>query len=166
MIETPNPRLALPSVTPEGREVGAPDGKTGVVQAMTISTRMRSSVLAVASLLAVACGRNTSPDGVICTAEARAAISLIVVDSLAPNTTGFTGVWARAVDGAYRDSSTMTFVEPGTGTTRLALAYERQGTYTVTVHADGYQDWTKAGIVVTGDQCHVTGALLTAKLVK
>jgi hypothetical protein len=133
---------------------------------MTLPTRRSTALLALASTLALACGRTTGPDGVICTAEARAAISLIVVDSLAPNTTGFTGVWARAVDGAYRDSSAMVFVEQGTGTTRLALAYERRGTYTVTVHANGYQDWTKSGVVVTGDQCHVTGALLTARLAK
>jgi hypothetical protein len=133
---------------------------------MTTPNPLRTSLLALASLVAVGCGSTTGPDGIICTAEARAAISLIVVDSLTPNTTGFTGVWARAVDGAYRDSSAMVFVEQGTGTTRLALAYERRGTYTVTVHANGYQDWTKSGIVVTGDQCHVTGALLTAKLVK
>jgi hypothetical protein len=128
---------------------------------------MRISLLALASSLGSACGYLDKPSGpYFCTTEARAAISLVVVDSLAPNTTGFTGVWARAVDGAYRDSSAMTFVEPGTGTTRLALAYERRGTYTVTVHANGYQDWTRSGIVVTGDECHVTGVLLTARLVK
>ena len=48
----------------------------------------------------------------------------------------------------------------------MALAYERAGTYTVTVHATGYRDWIKPGVTVTKDVCHVIGVLLTARLVK
>jgi hypothetical protein len=134
---------------------------------MTTPNRTRTFLLAVASTLGLACGYLDKPSGpYFCTTEARAAVSLVIVDSLTNKGDALTGLWARAVDGTYRDSSVMTFSDQSLQAMRMALAYERQGTYTVTVHATGYQDWTKSGVLVTADQCHVNGVSLTAKLVR
>ena len=58
------------------------------------------------------------------------------------------------------------FNDSQTGVVRAALAFERAGTYAVTVHADGYKDWSKTGVVVTKDVCHVIGVALSARMVK
>ena len=108
----------------------------------------------------------TDPGGVVCTAIAAAGLNVTVVDSLTGQPTAFSGLWARAREGSYTDSSAMAFTDVQTGAVRMALAYERAGTYVVTVHAAGYADWTKAGVTVTKGVCHVTGVLLTARLVK
>lgn len=116
---------------------------------------------------AAACGSVYDPgDDLVCTTEARAAINLTVVDSLTGQPAAFTGLFARAVDGTYADSTTNFFTNPGNGTVAAGLAYERKGTYTVTVRAAGYQDWTKTGVNVTAGECHVNGAVLTARLVR
>lgn len=43
-------------------------------------------------------------------------------------------------------------------------AFERPGTYTVTVRRQGYRDWTAKNVVVKGGQCHVTTVGLRADL--
>jgi hypothetical protein len=133
-----------------------------------MSVRVVKAASAVAILLTAACGSAYGPknDSVVCTTEARAAVSLTVVDSLTGQGTGLTGLFARVVDGTFRDSTTSFFTNPSTGIPGAGLAYERKGTYTVTVRATGYQDWTKTGVNVTADECHVTGVALTARLVK
>jgi hypothetical protein len=102
---------------------------------------------------------------VVCTAEARPALMVGLADSLTGATTGFTSVTIRAIDGAYADSIVMpTYPDQFNGP--VPLAYERKGTYTVSVSASGFATWTKSGIVVTGDQCHVSTVPVTAKLVR
>lgn len=136
-----------------------------------VSTRASAPVVAtltVAALAlgALACGKAVNdPGGLVCTTEARAAISVTMVDSLTGSAAGMTGTWARAVDGAYRDSTGF-FTPPGVSGASAGLAYERAGTYAVTVHANGYRDWTKSGVVVTAGECHVNGVQLTARLLK
>lgn len=130
--------------------------------------RIAPAVVAVlvAALLA-ACGKTTTdPGGVVCTTLAAAGLNITVVDSLTGQPSAFAGLWARAKDGVYTDSSAMTFVEQPAGAVRMALAYEHPGTFAVTVHSAGYQDWIKSGVTVTKDVCHVIGVQLTARLVK
>ena len=45
-------------------------------------------------------------------------------------------------------------------------AYEREGIYTVLVARDGYRPWSRAGIRVTADECHVQTVRLEALLVR
>jgi len=134
---------------------------TGVV-------RCRAIVFGAAIAIgAAACTSPTGPsNGIICTAIAAAGINITVVDSLTGAPAAFTGLWARAVDGAFRDSTASAFTNPQAGTVTMALAWERRGTFTVTVHADGFRDWNKTGVVVTADECHVTGVQLTARMAK
>ena len=103
--------------------------------------------------------------GVVCTEEARPALMVGLVDSLTGATT-FTNVKIVARDGAYADSVTAATYPMLPYDGPLPLAYERKGTYDVTVHAAGYAPWTKAGVVVTADQCHVATVSLTARLVR
>ena len=127
----------------------------------------RIAPVVVVAVLAAACGKSTTgPGGVACTTLAAAGLNITVVDSLTGQPSAFAGLWARAKDGAYTDSSATAFVEQPAGTVRMALAYERPGNFAVTVHASGYQDWTKSGVTVTKDVCHVIGVQLTARLVK
>ena len=103
--------------------------------------------------------------GVACTEEARPALMVALADSLTGATGGFTAVTIRAMDGACADSIVMaTYPDQFNGP--VALAYERRGTYTVSVSANGYATWSKAGVVVSGDQCHVSTVSLTARLVR
>lgn len=131
-----------------------------------MNARIVKTASAVAILFSAACSSVNDPGGgVVCTTEARAAISITVVDSLTGQPTAFTGLFARAVDGTYADSASF-FTNPGSGAVSTGLAYERKGTYAVTVGAAGYQNWVKTGVNVTAGECHVNGVLLTARLVR
>lgn len=132
----------------------------GLVRARASAVRL-GVAFAVA---AVACRAPADP-GFACTTEARAGINVTVVDSLTGKAESFTGLWLRARDGSYVDSTTMAFPD-AMGQMRMAAAYERKGTYAVTVHADGYRDWSKLNVVVTADRCHVIPVQLTARLAK
>ncbi len=91
-----------------------------------------------------------------CTMEARPGILLTVQDSL-------TGVpvsgplLAIAREGAYADTSRYDYPI-------VALAYERAGHYDVTVSATGYRLWTRSGVEVKDDGCHVETAHVMAWL--
>ena len=104
-----------------------------------------------------------SQTGIVCTEEARPGLMVALADSLTGDQ-NFTDVSVVARDGAYADSIAQpTYPAPVYGGP-IPLAYERKGTYTVTVRAAGYAPWVKTGVVVNGDQCHVVTVPLTARL--
>jgi hypothetical protein len=104
------------------------------------------------------------PVGNICTEEARPALVVGITDSLSPSTQTFTNVSVVARDGTYRDSVfRATHPTPPNGN-QIALAYERAGTYEVTVRADGYRPWARTGIVAQRDRCHVVTVPIAARL--
>lgn len=100
--------------------------------------------------------------GRVCTTEFRHGISVHVTDSVtgAPAAGG-----AKLVvrDGTYADSMVVS-ENPAYVQDWMAGAGERAGTYTVTITKPGYRPWSRAGVVVTRDECHVKGVLLEAKL--
>ena len=49
--------------------------------------------------------------------------------------------------------------------TTLVGAGERSGTYAVTVEHAGYETWTRAGVEVSEDECHVIPVSITANLI-
>lgn len=126
--------------------------------------RGRWSRLVACAILAAGCRAPEEP-WFACTTEAKAAINVMVVDSLTGKSAAFTGLWLRVRDGSYVDSTAMSFTD-SQGQVLMAAAYERKGTYAVTVHADGYRDWSKLNVVVGADRCHVIPVQLTARLVK
>jgi len=129
--------------------------------------KLTASLTLIASLAAVhvASGCRRAPEqvgpgeDVMCTMEARAGIMVEVVDSVsgAPAARG-----ARVV--ARGTTFTDSTAGPAESDEAIALAYERDGTYTVTVTKPGYRPWTQAGVVVTKDQCHVRSVRVIAKL--
>jgi hypothetical protein len=110
----------------------------------------------VLSAGAAACDRFTGSE---CTLDLRPALAVEVRDSV---TSAAAGQGARliATDGVYAD--TAQFEGPFGGPYRLAD--ERAGTYTVTVEQEGYRLWSRSGIRVTRDECHVRTVSLTARL--
>lgn len=72
------------------------------------------------------------------------------------------GATVIARDGAYADSATVP--ADGSNSTPVGLAGERAGTYSITVRKAGYQTWSKGGVLVTKDVCHVIPVQVTAKL--
>lgn len=103
---------------------------------------------------------------VVCTTEIRPAVSLTVMDSL----TGLGGPMSALTitirDGVARDSVFVSTLAAGIAPFSLGLAYERKGTYQLDVTAAGYAPWSRAGVSVTGDLCHVTTVVVTARLVR
>ena len=122
--------------------------------------------LLVAGLVAGACSSTSNSidrpgSEVVCTLEARAGINITAFDSVGGQPIGTIGT-AIAQDGSYSEKA---IGVPGTPV-RYSMAYERAGTYTVTLAVDGYQSWRATGIVVRRDACHVIAVQLTARLVR
>lgn len=46
----------------------------------------------------------------------------------------------------------------------LSGAGERAGTYDLAIERPGYRSWSRSGIVVNADECHVRGVSLDARL--
>jgi hypothetical protein len=95
-----------------------------------------------------------------CTADARAAVSVDVRDSVS-NTPAGRGAVIFVRDGVYADTARFTEYDGPYG-----VAYEREGTYTLTVEQVGYKPWTRSGLAVGRDDCHVKGVSLVARLQK
>lgn len=86
---------------------------------------------------------------IFCTDEARPGIILRIfeVGTMDPVTEGLAGT---LVDGDYEENLA------ALGNDNVLFgATEREGVYTATVRADGYEEWQLANIVVTADECHV-----------
>jgi hypothetical protein len=66
-----------------------------------------------------------------------------------------------ARDGTYADTAR----DAHLGFPTYALAYNRAGTYSVTVKATGYQPWQREPVVVLEDRCNVVTIPLAAHLV-
>lgn len=118
---------------------------------------MRSLLLGLAFLTL---GASTVPGCVVtqeCTTLYAFGVSLTVrnVSTGAP----VANATAVLVDGAYRETM-MTFGVAGS----YAGAGEREGTYTLTVTAQGFQPSAPRTVVVTGDECHVRGQAVTVDL--
>ena len=106
---------------------------------------MRLAALAAAAALASASTACTK----MCTTEADAGIVVRLTDQA----TGaiITGADVEAVDGSYLER----LMDVG-GNGQYAGAYERAGTYTVTISASGYTPMTLEPVVVSAGDCHVT----------
>ncbi len=116
---------------------------------------MTRALVPAGLLLAGGCLLDTTP--VACTAEARPGLSVTVLDEPTARPL-LTGVTVTARDGAHAESVTTSFGG------LYSLAYERPGRYDLTVtHAD-YRPWTRTGVVVLADDCHVITVGVTASL--
>jgi hypothetical protein len=118
--------------------------------------------LKVATLVVLVCTLATSACRLVpgaCTTEAKPAVSVTVQDS-ATNARVGRGARIIARDGAFADTADFSNEYDGP----YGLAHERRGSYDVTVEQQGYRIWSRAGVSVTDDECHVRTVSITARL--
>lgn len=121
--------------------------------------RSISSVLVVPLLIILSsCGL---VDAEVCTAAAHPGISVIVTDSVSGGRVSSNQIQLRAVDGSYQDSVVVSNAE---APFPIRLAEERAGTYLLDILAGGYRPWSRQGISVSQDDCHVRTVNVSALL--
>jgi hypothetical protein len=98
-------------------------------------------------------------DPLECTTEARAAITVQVLDSITSAPVG-EGATITASNGTTVYSAVTHDDYPGP----YQLAHEKAGEFTVAVQMSGYAPWSRAGVQVTRGECHVRTVDLTARL--
>lgn len=129
---------------------------------------MRRALAGLVLALA-ACKGTTAPSdgGVVCPAIAVAGIKVPLVDSVTNLSGPFTGGWARARSGTFTDSTITMLDDPVTGYNAFYLAWSRAGTYDVTIHMNGYKEWTRSNVVVLQQNtCFVSTTTVLARLLK
>lgn len=153
--ETPSVSAADPTMI-----VRRSDGSARVLRPATLA--LTATATAKSSRTRPAVLEATGTLTLLCQMYAAAGVTLTLVDSVsgaAPSGPGT--VLLKVTDGTYSDSlRTLTLIG------FWGAAFERVGTYTATVDADGYQPWRKDGIVVTRGLCHVRPVSVTARLVR
>ena len=98
----------------------------------------------------------SDPQGVNCPSVERAALRLVLEDSVTGVRFPFEDVVASARDGGFEDIASVASIDgSATSPTALPLAFGRAGTYEVDVTAQGYDAWSVDGISVSEDQCHL-----------
>lgn len=127
---------------------------------------MRKNALLLLIVVA-GCGSNEEVPGtpapnVICTMEARSAITVEIVDTSTGQTPrGVTTLTVR--DGDYTETATIDGNMANAANT-MGVAYERAGSYRVTVSNPNYGVWERENVRVTRDECHVQTVRLRAEL--
>lgn len=130
------------------------------------------SLTVVAAAFLVGCGAAETVSApadeldLLCTGVIQAGIVVEVVDAR----TGAPA--ARGAVGAVRDGAFIDSLRPAVtrGTppadTLLSLqgAFERPGSYEVTIAREGFRPWSQSGVVVSRGVCHVNTVTVTARL--
>lgn len=115
-------------------------------------------------LLLILCGAcnddDKTEDPILCTEEARPGLEITVKDTM-DATFLVDGITVVATDNEYKET-----LENVSGTNIFVGAYERTGTYVVTVSKTGYVTITSDPIIVTEDICHVITESLEVLLEK
>lgn len=89
-------------------------------------------------------------DDINCTQEARAGLNITVKNAVTNQILG-TGITVTAKDESYTET-----LEFFNGTNQMfSGAWEREGTYIITVSGVGYITFVSEAITVTSDECHV-----------
>jgi hypothetical protein len=97
---------------------------------------------------------------VICTTQAVAGLNVLVKDA-ASNELLSEGITVLAQEGEYTETLQLLLFDLQQV---FVGAWERKGTYTITVSKAGYQTFTSSPIVVERDICHVIPKHLTVYL--
>jgi hypothetical protein len=102
-------------------------------------------------------------DGIACTTHLQAGIVITVLD--ASGAAASCGAQALITEGTYSETVQLPPMLPGCNDSiALSGAFERPGTYRVTVSKPGYQSVLFSNVVVAADVCHVIPVALTASL--
>lgn len=120
----------------------------------------RPLLAAASALLLAGCDGLVGP-GRTCSAIA---LPALIVDVRDAATDAPLGPGARVVARAGRFADTLHVPADADQPGPYGLAYERAGVYTVTVEAPGYRPWSREGIRVGADGCHVETVSVVARL--
>lgn len=115
-------------------------------------------ILLLLAFITFGCSDDDLADEVVCTTEARAGLQVTVTDAV----TGMAlaeGVTVTATDGNYME----TLEQPGIFN-QFTGAWERAGTYIITVTKNGYQTYVSQPVTVGADVCHVITETVTVTL--
>jgi hypothetical protein len=74
------------------------------------------------------------------------------------------GAIATVQDGSYQETLFYLGSVSSFDSLTFSGAIERAGTYSIRVNKAGYHSWTRAGVTVTRDECHVIPAQVDVKL--
>jgi len=120
--------------------------------------RIPLSLVLASQALAGCSKKPVVEEQVMCTMEARPALAVVVLDSA-------TGAGLAQVAMAVAREGVFADTLRGTDSI-VSGAHERAGTYRVELSAPGYADWSRDGVKVDRDACHVQTAQLRAQLVR
>ncbi len=99
----------------------------------------------------------------VCTEELRLGVTVTVRDAVTEQPV-LSGVRGALHEGSFVDSLwVITDIEGNIAS--LVGAAERAGTYRIELVAEGYHPWSRDGVVVTADECHVNPVAVQADMV-
>lgn len=110
-------------------------------------------------VLLAGCYQGGTVEPVLCTKQFVYGLTVTVVDQSTSNPI------AAAATMTLRDGSYEEVVTDSWDGSTLSGAGERPGTYTITIEHPAYTTWTRAGVTISADECHVIPVALTAELV-
>ena len=110
-------------------------------------------------VLLAGCYQSGAVEPILCTAQFVFGLTVTVVDQSTGDPIADEATMTLRA-GSYEEIVT----DSWDGST-LSGAGERPGTYTITIEHPGYTTWTRTGIEITADDCHVIPVLITAELV-
>jgi hypothetical protein len=96
-------------------------------------------------------------DPIACTAESVTAIEVEVRDALSAAALR-PGARGHVREGSYKDALTVRSL------TTLAGAFDRPGTYSLHVEAEGYAAWDTVGLTAARGECHFETVAVTARI--
>lgn len=102
---------------------------------------------------------STKTDEIQCTEEARAGLNITVKNAVTNQILG-EGITVKAADGNYTE--TLEFFNANNPV--FSGAWERVGTYIITVSGAGYDTFVSESVTLTSDECHVIPQLLQVSL--
>ena len=121
---------------------------------------MNSRFLVLAALTVFWGCRGDPTEPPLCTAEARAGITVEVVE-------GITGVpLAEGSVLTLREDPYVETVTESVDGRHMSGAWERAGLYEVRVDREGFAPWRTAEVEVLADVCHVQTVVMTAPIVE
>jgi len=123
----------------------------------------RSSLAALLFVWFGACKGASEPGRIACTANVVPAIVVAVYDAQS-GTPVADSASGTVVDGAYSDSLRAYEWDPSMVLIARAAAYERAGSYSLSIQRSGYQPWSASGIHVDRNECHVNTVVLRANM--
>lgn len=134
---------------------------------MTLTCSLQASARLGANAVAILCTAATAAcddaaRGFACTAEVRPGIVLEILDSVTNLPAAF-GAVVVAKEAGYEDTLRMRG-SIDSANAFVAGAFERAGTYALTVNQAGYVPWSQGSVQVTRGPCHVNPVQMTAHL--